>query len=196
MVKITGNLPYGATPIDDYSELIPDHISTVSELYELELANNLRAQLDLLSKTPAPERMLTTEVLKDIHRKMFGNIWEWAGKFRKNELNIGVDSSQIAIEIRKLRDDLTFWQQHHDNNEIVACLHHRLVWIHPFQNGNGRWARMVVNLYLKNSGKPMLKWPEAKLYQDISIREEYISALQQADKGFFEELIAFHERLK
>ena len=77
--------------------------------------------------------------------------------------------------------------------EISAYFHHKLVYIHPFLNGNGRWARFVVNLYLKCKSNLSLNWPEKDITNEGSIRENYILALKEADNNNLLPLIELHE---
>jgi Fic-DOC domain mobile mystery protein B len=137
----------------------------------------------------------TTGNLYKIHKEMFGNVWKWAGKKRKTEKNIGVDKTQIDVELKKLLDDLKCWLEQSMNSlEVSARLHHRLVHIHPFNNGNGRWARFIVNLFLKDYLNSYLEFPEDELLLTTEIRETYIKALQRADNLDYQPLIDFQKK--
>ena len=74
---------------------------------------------------------------------------------RTAELNIGVPPHRIDVDLKNLMDDLAFWRESGEMDliEQVARLHHRSVAIHPFLNGNGRWSRLLANIFLKQSGK-------------------------------------------
>ena len=112
----------------------------------------------------------------------------------KTNKNIGVDWHQIDTELKKLIGDLQYWQENKtDVMEISARLHHRIVKIHPFENGNGRWARFAVNLFLQNQDLRTVNWPEKELFINSVFREKYIDALKQADLQKYEELIALHK---
>jgi fido (protein-threonine AMPylation protein) len=95
---------------------------------------------------------ITREILFETHKKMFDKVWTWAGKKRKSDKNIGISYYKIDEEIHKLVNDYAFWKNENlEINELTAKLHHRLVWIHPFDGGNGRWSRLVTNIvYYKN----------------------------------------------
>lgn len=82
-----------------------------------------------------------------------------------------------------------------NTNEITARLHHRLVWIHPFENGNGRWARLITNVHLKKHDLPLIEWPEKSLLEASNVRQKYLGALRDADHHHFESLILFHKSL-
>jgi len=132
--------------------------------------------------------------IKLLHKKMFGDVWKWAGKFRKSNKNIGVAREQIGIELRKLYEDVKCWNEFGSwpVDEIAARFHHRLVWIHPFVNGNGRHARVMTDLILeKKLGARRFTWGNGKINQAGDCRQQYIQALQTADKGDFSRLLHF-----
>lgn len=184
--------PPGATPIEDISGLLPKHITTRKELNEVEFANVTEAMqkylLGPLTKKKAP---FTLDWLKKVHREMFGKVWSWAGKFRTATYNIGIPPAQIPIQLRQLLDDFAYWESDPDTDllEVSARLHHRLVQIHPFPNGNGRWARLLTNIYLRREGRSMVRWPEANLSEESTFRKDYIRALQEADRGDIQTLM-------
>lgn len=66
--------------------------------------------------------------------------------------------------------------------ELAALLHAKIAWIHPFENGNGRTARAIMNFILMKKGYPMFFIPFEK-------REQYYSALEESDKGDYKEYI-------
>lgn len=188
-------LPPGATPLDpeDLKGLIPRHITTRSELNDAEFMNITSASNQyLLSKRKFD---FSGESLFKLHKDMFGKVWRWAGKRRRTDKNIGVEFFNIDAEIKKFLDDLKFWLNGPmDIIEISARTHHKLVYIHPFDNGNGRWARLVVNLLLKDHSNKILKFPEDELFLSNDIRETYIKALCLADQNNLSKLISFHKK--
>jgi len=192
---INSSLPQGATPLtqDDFESLIPKHITTRSELNDAEFINITKASAKyLLSKK---KFIFNSENLYKLHKDMFGKVWRWAGKRRDTEKNIGVNFFKIDVEIKKYLDDLDYWLKNSlDIIEISARSHHRLVYIHPFNNGNGRWARLSVNLLLKSHSGLILKFPENDLILSTKIRDNYITALELADKNDFSNLIDFHKK--
>lgn len=78
--------------------------------------------------------------------------------------------------------------------EQAARLHHGAVSIHPFENGNGRWARMLANIWLKLHGSPPTVWPQESVGETSIIRDEYLNAVKAADAMDFAPLIALHEK--
>jgi fido (protein-threonine AMPylation protein) len=110
-------------------------------------------------------------------------------------LNIGVSPAEIRTQLKILCDDLGFWEDSEMVvEEMAARLHHRLVQIHPFPNGNGRWARLITNIFLRKHGKEKVTWPEKTLQADSSFRKNYIEALQSADGGDFQALQEIHNQ--
>lgn len=128
---------------------------------------------------------------------MFGDVWDWAGKIRSTELNFGVKAYLVNTELKKLSDDLLYWQKNasFDPIEIAARLHHRAVAIHPFLNGNGRWSRILANIYLKQNKLEPTKWNEDLLAKDNMHRDDYIQALKKADKNNYAPLIQLQGNL-
>lgn len=193
--NINQELPPGATPLDaeDLEGLLPRYITTRAELNDAEFKNISEGPKKyFLSRR---KFQFTISNLYKIHKEMFGNVWEWAGKKRKTEKNIGVDKTQIDVKLKNLMDDLEYWlEQNMDIVEISARLHHRLVFIHPFNNGNGRWARFIVNLFLKDHLGSYLDFPEDELLLLTTIRKSYIRALREADGLNYKPLIDLHKK--
>ncbi len=194
--KITkSKLPTGATPLgsEDLKGLIPRYITTRSELNDAEFINITKATNKYLLSVR--KFKFTSENLFNLHKEMFGKIWRWAGEKRVTEKNIGVKFFKIDIEIYRFLNDLEFWLKNSmDLIEISVRIHHRLVFIHPFNNGNGRWARLAVNLFLIDHSNYFLNFPENELIISNKIRNTYIKALQKADKNNFSEMINFHKK--
>ncbi|MCK5855303.1 MAG: mobile mystery protein B [Sulfurovaceae bacterium] len=184
----------GATYVDDVSGLKLDTSKpyTMQEIYLFEAKNITKATLKYLADTPTKKiAPFSYEWLITLHKEMFGEVWDWAGKTRQAELSIGVKAYLVSTEIKKLVDDLEFWDKHRsfDVIEIASRVHHRAVQIHPFLNGNGRWSRMLANIYLKQNGLHPTKWNENLLSKENLHRDDYIKALKKADDGDYSELI-------
>jgi Fic-DOC domain mobile mystery protein B len=182
----------GATPVEDVSELVPTHILNRAELNEWESANILKAARRYMTIKKPPK--ITIDWLKKIHKEMFDETWRWAGILRKKNYNLGADWHQIQDELKRLVDDIEYWGQKKDKInffEQSVRIHHRLVKIHPFVNGNGRHARLVADIFLAANGHKLPEWPEAKLIEGTDIRKKYIKALQEADRGNYNPLERF-----
>lgn len=190
----------GATYVDDISGLKLDTSKqyTMQEIYLYEAKNITKATLKYLSMTPSKKLApFSYDWILTLHDEMFGDVWDWAGKLRHVELSIGVKAYLVGIEIKKLVDDLAFWEvnQTFDSIEIASRIHHRAVQIHPFLNGNGRWSRMLANIYLKQNGLEPTKWKEDLLSKENPDRDRYIQALKQADQGDYSDLIKLQSNL-
>lgn len=184
----------GATPlnVEALDGLLPKHITTCKELYNAEFRNIA----ETIKKYFTSKRsfVFTVAMAYRLHKEMFVHVWHWAGVKRKIDTNIGVTSMHIDTELKKLFDDFIFWNENNnDSLEISAMLHQRLVQIHPFVNGNGRWARLLANLYLKQKLGRYVLWPEDDLFIASEFRKKYISALQLADKHNYQALIDLHK---
>lgn len=187
-----------ATPLDDISglKLSKSKTYTLREIYDEEALNIANATIKYLSAPPSKkEAPYTYEWLLKLHEEMFGNVWDWAGKLRQSELSIGVKAYLVSTELKKLVDDIVYWYNHktYDATETAARIHHRAVQIHPFQNGNGRWSRMLANIYLRQNGLMPVKWQEDALAKENPKRADYIKALKLADNGDYSLLIEMHK---
>ena len=139
-----------ATPLDpnELEGLIPDYITTPSELNQLESDNILDAASWAFHKQPAD--FLNVTFTRDLHRRMFNRVWKWAGKPRTSNKNIGVFKEKIVSALAILFGDTQDWLDHktYPADEIAARFHHRLAGIHVFVNGNGRHARLMTEILL------------------------------------------------
>ncbi|MGO7888924.1 mobile mystery protein B, partial [Rhizobium ruizarguesonis] len=74
--------------------------------------------------------------MRTLHKRMFGDVWEWACTFRTTERNIGIQAYRIVVELASLLSDVGYWVEHEafQSDEIAIRFHHRLVAIHPFPN--------------------------------------------------------------
>ena len=181
-----------ATPLtaEEREGLVPSYITLRRELNEAEQANILEAETWAFArKRDVPDERF----LAELHKRMFGRVWRWAGKFRHSDKNIGVDHFQISIELRKLLDNCRHWIEHrtYPPDEIAARFHHRLVWIHPFPNGNGRHARMATDLLLAALGQPRFTWGRVNLVDAGKTRQAYVMALRAADAHEIQPLLEF-----
>jgi Fic-DOC domain mobile mystery protein B len=187
--------PPGATPIDadEAAGLIPSHLTLQRELNEFEESNILLATEWLLARRrgdPLDERFI-----REVHRRMFGGTWRWAGKFRLTDKNIGVPSDQISTRLRQLVGDVRAQIEHRafPVDDIAARFHHRLVAIHAFPNGNGRHARMMADLLLVDLDGRRFEWGRDSLVPADELRSRYIAALRSADEGDYRPLLRFLE---
>lgn len=192
------DLPEGATPLDpDETEgLLQPHVMTRGELDELE-EENIQLGLEWAMRVAVLGRKrvdgLTEAFLYELHQRMFGEVWAWAGEIRRTNKNIGVDKISIRVEVRNLVEDARFWRENrvYGLDELAVRFHHRLAWIHPFPNGNGRHARMMADLIVQQVGRPPFSWGSGRLTATSALRSSYISALRAADRGDIRPLIEF-----
>ncbi len=185
--------PEGATPLDldEIDALIPIHITTQAELNAWEERNILKAERWASKK----KDILTITFVKELHKHMFNETWKWAGAFRTSSgKNIGIDWRQIASNVKNLCEDVTYQIDHKifSADEIAIRFHQKLVWIHPFSNGNGRHTRLMADLLIKAQGYRRFSWGG---YQDLTksceVRRLYLEALRLADGGDYSKLLAF-----
>lgn len=187
--------PEGATPLDP-NELVGlkfKHVTTRGELDHLE-QGNIQTGLQWLRRA-RPKNILDELFVCELHKRLFGDVWKWAGKFRMTDKNIGIAPKDISVELRKLLGDVQYWigNDVFPPDEIALRFHHRIVFIHLFPNGNGRHARIIADTLLsKVFGKPPINWTGGHDLQSMGIRrKEYIMALKSADGGDYGPLLSF-----
>ena len=175
--------PDDATPLtaEEMRELIPAHIAYRRELNEAEQENIARAQDWALNRRRDP---LSEKFVQELHRRMLGDVWRWAGKFR---------TSEIPVALRHLLDDTKAWIEYktYPPDEIAVRFHHRLVQIDPFPNGNGRHARLMADLLVMRLGGERFSWGSTNLQDAGAVRQRHIAALQSADDHDIGPLLTF-----
>ncbi len=176
----------GNTPIrqEDAEQLLP-RISTMGELNEYEAVNILEARLwAFTSKTMTSTNPLEEPYIRTLHRKMFDQVWKWAGTYRKHEVSIGCDPTEIVQRIPQLLANTKHSLDHKTflADECLIRFHHQLVKIHPFANGNGRHARMITDVIAVKHGQAEFTWGSGEnLVAKGGARAAYLAALRALD---------------
>lgn len=191
----------GATPIDDDTAagLRADWIATREELNQAEQENILAAVSWAYTRRRAwtVTELMTVPALKALHRRMFNDVWRWAGTFRRTDLNLGSAWWAVPVEVESLCSDVLAQTADPDAPaypalELAVRFHHRLVAIHPFPNGNGRHARLSADLLVRALGGAALTWGARDLTDDDAGRRRYLDALRLADRtGDYAPLVEF-----
>jgi Fic-DOC domain mobile mystery protein B len=189
----------GQTPLSEGEKegLLIKSITTRGELDELEQLNIEKAVEWTLNNKFVKEKILSEEFIKTVHKKMFGDVWKWAGTFRKSERNIGVDWINIGVELRILLDDTKFWIKNKTYHpvEIAIRFKHRLVNIHCFPNGNGRHSRLMADIIIESVfGREVFTWNNSNLVKPDNARKEYIDSIRKADNGTIDPLLEFSRK--
>jgi Fic-DOC domain mobile mystery protein B len=192
------NLKYtdGQTPLDEDEKegLKIKSITTQKELDEFEQLNIEKAVEWTIHANLKPKKILTEKFIKDVHKKMYGDVWRWAGEFRKSDKNIGIKWTQIGIKLKNLIDDTKYWIENKTYlpEEIAIRFKHRIVAIHCFPNGNGRHSRMMADIIMESIfGKEIFTWHQSNMVKADDTRKKYIDALRKADNGDINPLIEF-----
>jgi Fic-DOC domain mobile mystery protein B len=192
--------PVGATPGEDVSGLLLAKLTTRAVRHAVETESISRAydkNIFRARRKPRASKWFTEEFLRGVHHDMFGLIWEWAGKYRTDNLNIGMDWHLVPEQVRLLCDDFLYWNSSTSTMpilEVAARLQNRLTKIHPFRNGNGRHARLITDIFFYSREHPLPQWPQTHLMSEgHQVRERYIVAMQRADQGDFSSLTKFFE---
>lgn len=186
----------GQTPLSEEEKegLKIQSITTHGELDEFEQLNIEKAVEWTIYTKFKPANILTEKFIKSLHKRMYGDVWKWAGEFRQTEKNIGIPWFQIGIELKKLLHDTTYWIENKifSAEEISIRFKHRLVSIHCFPNGNGRHSRMMADIIIESIfDKEIFSWHQSNMVKADDNRKAYINALKKADHGNIEPLIKF-----
>jgi len=185
----------GETPLADFDGLRQRSIRTRTQLAVAEAENVRRVVIRYL--VAAPSRKVASfdfGWLLRLHAEMFGDVWSWAGRIRDINLSLGSDPAHIGEHLAQLCDDIGGRERFlPDVLEQAVLIHHRAVQIHPFRYGNGRWARMLSNIWLRVHHKPIVEWPST-IVAESPIRGEYIACLRAADAHNIKPLLALHAR--
>ncbi|MGD9964926.1 MAG: mobile mystery protein B [Hyphomonadaceae bacterium] len=181
-----------ATPLtpEERRDLIPPYVALRRELNEVEALNVAAGERWALSR----KRDVLDEVfLQRLHLRMFGEVWRWAGKFRSSERNIGVAPHVVPVAMRQTVDDAKYWveQKSWPPDELAVRFSHKLVSVHPFPNGNGRWSRLAGDLLVIQLGEKRFTWGSASIVSISDTRRAYVNALKTADGGDILPLLAF-----
>jgi Fic-DOC domain mobile mystery protein B len=178
---------------EEQAGLIPS-LGTKDELNEWERQNILEAYGWALDARNARRHdPLAEAYLRELHLRMFDQTWKWAGRYRLTEKNIGIPFYQIQESLSGLLGDVRYWLERRTfaPDEIAIRFHHRLVFIHPFANGNGRHARLMADVLALRQGVPVLTWGGAGLVKTSDLRQSYIEALRAADANDIGPLLGF-----
>lgn len=175
-------------------DLIPS-LATRAELNKAERLNINTARVWTMRRGSLrrPD-LLTDSFARELHRRMFHQVWRWAGQYRLTDKNLGWEVFRISEGVRNVFDDAQAWCEHSTFPlpELAVRLHHRLVAIHPWPNGNGRHARLMADLVVASRGGDDLRWGAgANLDAMGELRTRYIAALHRADAGDFAPLVQF-----
>lgn len=179
----------------EYTTAADDNLLGIGDkalLNELEAKGVLRAEEYMLDLDFPVE--ITTSLILDIHRTAFGEIYEWAGKWRYKDLQVGSYIPPKYFDVPRLMSEFIYGLNYrlqnlysNDTDALVrelAWAHHRMVHIHPFVNGNGRSARLITDLLAYMHG-----YQSVELYQrEGDSRKKYLQAVKFADTYDFSEL--------
>ena len=188
----------GQTPLDEEEKegLFITTITTRAELDEFEQQNIEKAIEWTLSRKFKSEKIISEEFVRELHHKMFGDVWKWAGEFRHSNKNMGCDWKQVGLQLKQLNDDANYWLKHKtfSEKEIAIRYKHRIVSIHCFSNGNGRHSRLMGDVIISHVfGKKVFTWGSASLSKKGDTRNNYLKAVKQADNDEIKPLIEFSQ---
>jgi Fic-DOC domain mobile mystery protein B len=186
----------GSTPLsyEEREGLIPKWVATRADLNEVEQQNLVEGFAKRRWRHPTVDGVLDHLALRQLHRDLLGEVWEWAGSYRLTGKNLGVEPAQIAVQTMGLTEDARLWVAEGSGvppDESACWFHHRLVTIHLFPNGNGWHARAATDLLMQARGLEPLTWARGDIGSEGEIRHRYIEALRAADRGDYGPLVEF-----
>lgn len=173
---INEGLTIKGKPLKDHLEA-KDHKEALDYLYELVEKDKKHTFSEMLI------RSLNQIVTKNTDR-------EWAGRYRNSGVIIGGADHKPpeSIDVPGLMQAMIKWVSGNKNKlhpvELASIMHHKLVYIHPFFDGNGRTSRLTMNIILMQSGFPLV----IVLKND---RKKYYDVLSKADKGDIKPFVNF-----
>jgi Fic-DOC domain mobile mystery protein B len=187
---------------DGNTELMPEEklalipsLSSRAELNAFERENIHAARIwAMRPRNLTRSDLLTDTFSRELHKRMFNQVWRWAGRYRNTEKNLGWEVSRITEGVRNAFDDARAWIEFstYPADEAAVRLHHRLVLIHPWPNGNGRHSRLIADVMMAAHNNRPLTWGSSgNLVATGELRKHYIAAIQRADAGDFAPLLAF-----
>jgi len=192
------NLAYheGQTPLSEEEKegLLIKTVTTKGELDQFEQLNIEKAIEWTIHKKFKRDQILSEIFIKKLHKKMYDDVWRWAGEFRKSEKNLGIKWTQISVELKTLIDDTKYWieSKTYPPDEISIRFKHRIVSIHCFPNGNGRHSRIMADIFMESIFEnKIFTWHQSNMVKADKIRKKYITTLKEADKGNIKPLIDF-----
>lgn len=184
------------TPLteEEKLDLIPS-LSTRAELNEAERANILEARIwAMRRRTLKRDDLVTDAFARELHQRMFDGVWKWAGCYRKTERNLGWEVHRLTEGVYNAFADARVWLQYetYPLQEAAVRMHHQLVRVHPWPNGNGRHARLMADVLLQSRGGGELTWGAgADIVTPGEMRTKYIEAILKADAGDYGPLLEF-----
>ena len=185
------NPGYGETPLpqDELSALLPEIVDileaplTRADVYDLEQGLQDQVVDDLmpaaLDGSLSLVELLTDHFVRELHTRLFGPIWQWGGRQRQLEVNIGVSPEQIAVELRDTLGTIAYRWEHTDDwtpRQLGIAVHAETVRIHPFVDGNGRTTRLLADLVFAAAQNPT----EQQYDWDLD-KPQYIQLLRAYD---------------
>jgi Fic-DOC domain mobile mystery protein B len=186
----------GCAPItvEERARLLPS-LSTRAQLDEVERLSIHAARVWAMRGVVLQRGdLFTEEFVRGLHRRMFGGIWRGAGRYRTTARDPGWEAKRIPEGVRMFMDDAEGWLRFstYPVHEAAVRLHHRLMSIRPWSNGNGRHARLMADIVVASQGEEPLTWgSRSGAPGSRSARELYLEAIRAADAGDMGPLLGF-----
>lgn len=199
-MALIGETVVGETPLteQDLREIRLPLVRTRAQLSAVEGPNIVSGkQWALRSTRSRMPDMLSVGYLQELHRQMLGEVWLWAGQIRSTELQNEFASPVYGIRFQLAElyaDAVEHWLNDvgMSPDEFAVRVHHRVVKVHPFRNGNGRHSRLLADVLLaKHFEREPFTWGgNAELGNSDPNRQNYLDGLRAADRGDYNPLMS------
>jgi Fic family protein len=178
------------------TQLVIEEGVTVGEksLTEILEAKNHPEAIEFIERLVDAKSELTEDVILQLHRLIMSSITEDAGHYRAMGVRItgAAFMPPPSSEVKRRMDELLRWLRENPDEltpiELAAIFHHRFVQIHPFSQGNGRTARLLMNALLMKYGYPFIA-----IVPKLD-RPKYLKTLMEADLGNISNFVNFTAR--
>jgi len=157
-------------------------------------AKNHPEAIEFVEKLVEAKSELTEDVVLQVHKLIMANVAEDAGQYRTTGVRITGASFMPppSSQVRPRMNELLKWLKENPDErtpiEVAAVFHHRFVQIHPFSEGNGRAARLLMNAILMKNGYPFIA-----IVSNLD-RPKYLRTLMEADLGNTSSFVNFVAR--
>jgi len=166
-------------------------IKELSDVLPFESKNIAKATVWSEKNQFGSDKIFTEIFIREIHKRMFGDVWQWAGKYRLSNKSMGVEKSLISKELKQLFSNTKFWieSESYNPDEIAIRFMHRLMQLQCFPGGNARHAKLMSDIVIEHilNGE-IFTWGES-LNDPKLAREKFLDALKKADKGKMDDLL-------
>ena len=137
--------------------------------------------------------VLTGRFMRTLHKKMFDETWDHAGRYRRGKSTRGVAAWTVSTRVEDVIAKARGWIQQaaYAPDELAIRFHHRMSEVHPFECGNGRVTRLMTDALMVEMGQAVFSWGARSGLSAADLRDRYLAGLRVADNDNIGVLLAF-----